>query len=265
MKYTIISAISSYEIKDIYNLVMSINDSGFIGNKIMFLYSGINDGTKQFLSNNGWVNIEMTLTEGTLIHNQRFIDVANELDNIETDVVIFLDGGDVIFQKNPTEWLDKNMLGDILVTSESLKFKDDDWATEIGLKFPDYWEQTKNSEICNVGVVIGKKDYIKDLFTLIYNTVFESNRLNELVDQFIFNVLIRNKKYNTQFIKQQEGLAAHLAVNFKYLEPYYFTEKMGKILDNGNVINDSGNLFYIVHQYKRNKTLNKLIDEKYDV
>jgi len=265
MKYTIISAIGYYEIKDINNFIISINNSGFNGNKIMFLYDGVNSETKQFLFNNGWVTIESSLIEGTILNNQRFIDVANNLDNIDADVILFLDARDIIFQKNPVEWLDKNMVGNILVTSESLKFKDDDWATEIGSYFPNKWELIKNSEIYNAGVIVGKKDHIKNLFSLIYNTVAESDKLHEPADQFIFNTLLRNENYKTQFIKQQDGFAIHMAIKFKYSEPYHFTEKMGKMLDNGNVVNDIGDMFFIVHQYDRNKILKNLIDNNYRV
>ena len=60
MEYTIISAIGYYELKDIFNFVISINKSGFIGNKIMFVYDGIDGETKKFLLDNGWfITIEM--------------------------------------------------------------------------------------------------------------------------------------------------------------------------------------------------------------
>lgn len=258
-KYTIISAIYQYKKADIYNFIVSINKSGFNGQKIMFIYDGIDNDTESFLFNNGWQIINCKIIEGTILHNQRFIDISNNLDNIDTDVIIFMDARDIIFQKNPIEWLDKHMVGNILATSESLKFKDDDWSTEIGLYFPNEWDWIQNSEIYNCGIIIGKKIYIKDLFNCIYNAAVDTNKLHTPVDQIMFNILIRNKKYKTQFIKQQDGFAIHLAIKYKYPEPYYFTEVLGKVLDNGNVVNDNGDMFYIVHQYDRNETLRNLI------
>ena len=265
MKYTIISAIGYYELKDIFNFVKSINKSGFIGNKIMFVYDGIDNETKKFLLDNGWFIVECSIIQDVSLHNQRFIDIANSLDKFNVDIVIFLDARDIIFQQNPTEWLDNHMTGDILATSESLKFKHDDWSTEIGSFFPNEWDWVKECEIYNCGVIIGKKNQIKEIFTLIFNSAVQIKKLDYPIDQIMFNILIHNKKYNTQFIKQQNGLAVHLAINFKYNEPYYFTENLGKVLENGDVVNDENKKFFIVHQYERDSNLKKLIDNRYEV
>jgi hypothetical protein len=260
MKYTIISAIAYYEIKDIYNFVISINNSGFNGNKIMFAYNGVNDETKKFLIDNGWLVIGCVIIEDVILHNQRFIDIANNLDKFNVDIIIFLDAKDIIFQQNPEDWLDNNMIGDIVATTESLKFKDDDWSREIGSYFPNEWDWIKESEIYNCGVIIGKKNQIKDLFNTIYNSAVKSNKLHTPVDQIMFNILIHDKKYNTQFIKQQDGFTIHMAIKFKYPKSYHFTESLGKVLDNGKVTNDNGDNFFIIHQYDRNRTLKNLIE-----
>ena len=151
------------------------------------------------------------------------------------------------------------MIGDIIATSESLKFKNDDWSREIGSYFPNEWDWIKESEIYNCGVIIGKKNQIKEIFTLIFNSAIQIKKLNTPVDQIMFNILIHNKRYNTQFVKQQERLAIHMAIKYKYPESYDFTEILGKVLDNGNVVNDNGDSFFIIHQYDRNEMLKNLI------
>lgn len=261
MKYTIIGAINGYQLHDIIPFVTSIKESGFEGKKIMIVYENIPE-IDQFLIDYGWEIHKKIFYKSTVIYNQRLIDAHNILRNIDTEIVLFLDVFDVLFNKNPIPWIEENLKGNILATSESLKFKDDDWSVYIGSFFPEEWGWIKEKEIYNCGVIIGNKKIIMDLLYSMFYMGLKVNNGNYPFDQITFNILIHDPKYKTQFLKQQEGFVCHLTLKDKYKEPYFFTENLPKIKEN-KVFNDDGKEYHILHQYKRfcelKKTPKKLL------
>jgi hypothetical protein len=262
MKYTIIGSINGYELEDIVPFILSIHESGFDGQKIMIVYED-KPSINAFLSEYGWEIIHKTFYKSTVIFNQRLIDAHNILCNIKTDIVIFLDVFDIIFNKNPTTWIEQNFNGDILATSESLKFKDDDWSTYIGTFFPEKWDWLKEKEIYNCGVIIGKRKPLIDLLYTMFYMGIKIDKNNYPFDQITFNIEIHNPKYNTQFLKQQEGFVCHLTLKNKYKEPYYFTEDLPKIID-FKVYNKNDEEFFIYHQYNKFNDLKNNITSRYN-
>jgi len=249
MKYTIIGSISGYVINDIKPFVLSIHNSGYDGQKIMIFYDK-DPEIDSFLRDFGWNIYYKTINKPSVIYNQRLVDSFEVLKNQDTDIVIFLDVFDIVFNKNPVEWISKNFYGDLIATSESLNFKNDDWSTFIGSFFPDEWEWLKDKEIYNCGVIIGKKNIVMDLLNTMYNMGVSINKENYPFDQITFNIEIHKTKYNTQFVNQQQGFVCHLTLKDKYSEPYYFTEKL-PIIRNSKVFNNDNEEFYIIHQYKK--------------
>lgn len=260
MRYTIIGSINGYQITDIAPFVLSIQESGFCGDKIMIVYED-NLEINKFLSEYGWKVIKKNFYKFTVIYNQRLIDAHNILRNVDTDIVIFLDVFDIVFNRNPIEWIEKNFKGDILATSESLKFQHDDWSQYIGSFFPDEWHWLKDKEIYNCGVIIGKRNSIIDLLYTMFYMGIEIEKNNYPFDQITFNLEIHKPKYNTQFLNQQEGFVCHLTLKDKYKEPYYFTEELPKII-NSKVYNKNNEEYFILHQYKKFNELKKVSKKK---
>ena len=85
--------------------------------------------------------------------------------------IITTDVKDVIFQTNPSIWLDEN-LGDkeINVACESIAYKDEEWGTNNLMKSfgPLVHEECVNNPIYNAGTISGKLDTMVDLFLNIY-------------------------------------------------------------------------------------------------
>lgn len=262
MKYTIIGCITKYGVEQIRPFVESIEQSGFTGDKLMLVYE-ITQDTIDYLKNKGWLLIQSEPQQHIIL--QRFRDMYQVLHQYETDVVIWVDVKDIIFQKDPTEWLNKWMRRDILAFSESLKFGDEAWARlNAGTSFPMEWEWLQNKEIHCAGTIVGKRDAIRDLFIDIYRWSLTTSNPEQLADQAAYNILIHLHQFKDkiQFVKQQEGFAAQLHLKLKKGDTLPYTEILPNI-DGIEVKNEKGELYTLVHQYDRNEELKKLIENKY--
>jgi hypothetical protein len=262
VKYTIIGCITKYGVEQIRPFVESIEQSGFTGDKLMLVYE-ITQDTIDYLKNKGWLLIQSEPQQHIIL--QRFRDMYQVLHQYETDVVIWVDVKDIIFQKDPTEWLNKWMRRDILAFSESLKFGDEAWARlNAGTSFPMEWEWLQNEEIHCAGTIVGKRDAIRDLFINIYRWSLTTSNPEQLADQAAYNILIHLHQFKdkVQFVKQQEGFAAQLHLKLKKGDTLPYTEILPNI--NGiEVKNEKGELYTLVHQYDRNEELKQLIENKY--
>jgi hypothetical protein len=262
MKYTIIGCITKYGVEQIRPFVESIERSGFSGDKLMLVYE-ITQDTIEYLNSKGWALIQSEPQQHIIL--QRFRDMYQVLHQYETDVVIWVDVKDIVFQKDPTEWLNANMNKDILAFSESLRFGDEEWARlNAGTSFPMEWEWLQTKEIHCAGTIVGKKEAIRDLFIDIYRWSLTTSNPQQLADQAAYNILIHLHQFKdiVQFVKQQEGFAAQLHLKLKKGSNLPYTEEFVTI-DGDEVKNSKGELFTLVHQYDRNEELKKLIENKY--
>ena len=262
MKYTIVGCITKYGVEQIRPFVESIDQSGFKGDKLMLVYE-ITQDTIDYLKKKGWLLIQSEPQQHIIL--QRFRDMYQVLHQYETDIIIWVDVKDIIFQKDPTEWLNKWMRRDILAFSESLKFGDEAWARlNAGTSFPMECEWLQNEEIHCAGTIVGKRDAIRDLFINIYRWSLTTSNPEQLADQAAYNILIHLHQFKdkVQFVKQQEGFAAQLHLKLKKGDTLPYTEILPNI--NGiEVKNQKGELYTLVHQYDRNEELKQLIENKY--
>jgi len=250
MKYTIVGCITQYQLNDIRPYVESIKKSGFGGDKVMLVYD-VSAEVINYLKENGWILFQSELQEHIIL--QRFRDMYVILNQYETDVIIWTDVKDVIFQKDPTEWLSKYMEGDILAFSECVKLKDDQWAcVNSGTSFPIEWEWLQHKTSYCAGTVVGKKNAIRDLFIEIYRWSKTTANPEQLSDQAAYNVLINLEhfKKSVQFVSQEEGFATQLGTVWIKQNEIPLLEPTPTYND-GKFYNQKGEEFTIVHQYDR--------------
>jgi hypothetical protein len=264
MNYTILGCITKYSPNDIRPYIESINQSGFKGKKVMLVYD-IPKETIEYLKQNGWELYGGVLKEHVII--QRFVDVYKLLENFGDDVIIWTDVKDIIFQKDPSVWLDTYKHKEILACSESIVFKDEDWAVvNAGTSFPIEWEWLQNKQSYCAGCIIGNAYALKDLFIEIYHWTKTTANPGQLSDQAAYNVLINlnHFKENVQFVKQEEGLATQLGtvLNQKYRNTPKLTEP-SPLFVNNQVVNQEKEPFCIVHQYDRYQDIKNVFIEKY--
>jgi hypothetical protein len=263
----IFGCITKYSPKDIRPYVESIEKSGFKGKKMMLVYD-VPQETIDYLKSFGWDLFGSELQQHIII--QRFRDAYVVLDQFKDETIIWTDVKDVIFQKDPTFWIEKNMKKEILSLSESITFKDDDWATRnAGTSFPMEWEWLKEKTSYCAGTIIGKGNAIRDLFLEIYHWSLQTSNPGQLGDQAAYNILINlnHFKENVQFVNQEEGLATQLGTVLIKKEQFgdKLLEPTPIITEDFVITNQHGEVFPIVHQYDRHPQLKQKLEEKYQV
>ena len=149
---TILGCITKYKASDIRPYVESIEQTGFKGRKVMLVYD-VPQETIDYLKSKGWDLFGGELQQHIIL--QRFRDLYKILGSEIKGTVIWTDVKDVIFQKDPTDWIDLNMEEDILSFSECIKFKNDPWAcVNAGTSFPMEWEWLQNETSYCAGTIV---------------------------------------------------------------------------------------------------------------
>ena len=102
----ILGCITKYKPEDIKPYVESIEQSGFKGRKVMMVYD-IPQETIDYLKSKEWELYQNELQQHIIL--QRFRDIYKLLEQFPKDeTIIWTDVKDVIFQTDPTKWIEKN-------------------------------------------------------------------------------------------------------------------------------------------------------------
>lgn len=258
----IFGCITKYSPDDIRPYVESIQQSGFSGEKVMLVYD-VPQETISYLKSKGWNLYGADLQQHIIL--QRFVDAYKILESYLDETVIWTDVKDVIFQKDPTQWIEQNMKKEILAFSECVKFKDDSWAVvNAGTSFPMEWEWLQDKVSYCAGTIVGKGYALKDLFIEIYRWSLTTANHGQLADQAAYNVLINlnHFKENVQFVNQEEGFVTQLGTVFMKRNELPILEPTPMYNDT-KFYNQNGDKFVIVHQYDRNEQIKQEIYQKY--
>jgi hypothetical protein len=263
MKDLIIGCISNYSPEHIAPWVNSIGKSGFNGDKIMISF-GVPQDTIKFLNEKGF-EVYSFEPNGRHIVIERFYALWALLNSIDKyRYVITTDVKDVIFQLNPSVWLENN-LGDkkILVSSECLSYINEDWGNNnLKTSYPQFYEDFKNNTIYNAGTIAGDFNYMKDFFIHIFNLSLIGN--DSQPDQAALNILIHQHPFKdiVKFANQEDGWCCQLGTT---LDPKVKSKYSPLLLEpipnykDGEVFNSKDELFYLVHQYDRVPELKEII------
>jgi hypothetical protein len=207
-----------------------------------------------------------------MVHVERFYHIYQHLKNKDYRYVITTDVKDVIFQKNPSEWLEINLPEgheDLIFSSESIKYKDESWGDQnlretFGTQI---YEDFKDNTIYNVGVLAGRGYAMKDLMMNIFASCL--GRPIKICDQSTFNFLISQHPYlkTSKYAQSEDGWACQLGTTAdpSKLEQFkpFLLEPLPK-LKGDRVVTSTGIEYTIVHQYDRVPEWRKVIEEKYD-
>lgn len=221
-------------------------------------------------------------------HVERFIFIWDYLrKNKDTyRFVTVTDTRDVIFQKDPTEYLEKNLMcgaATIVCASEGLSYKDEPWGSKNLLDTfgPLVYDELKDNEIYNVGTIAGFYDGVKDLLLQIF---FQSvNRPIPIVDQAVFNFIISLAIYELDVVKtsNESGWAVQLGTTLEavkagagdigqiirqdpskldeYIKVYKDTQPIVK----DDLVTNDYTPFTIVHQWDRVPAIKEIVERKY--
>ena len=262
---TILGCITKYSPDDIRPYVESIDRCGFDGRKVMLVYE-VPQETIDYLKSKGWDLYGGELQQHIIL--QRFRDLYKLLGSEIKGTVIWTDVKDIIFQKDPSEWIEANMDGEILSFSESITFKDDPWAcVNSGTSFPMEWEWLQNKTSYCAGTIVGNAEYLRDLFIDIYRWSMTTANKEQLADQAAYNILINLKQFKNivQKVEQEEGFVTQLGTVLVNKEKFknVLLEPTPNVDENYIVTNQKGEVFPLVHQYDRIPQFKEFIEKKY--
>jgi hypothetical protein len=278
MRDLIVGCATNYDWSKLKYWVNSINRSGFEGDKVLILMNCDKDTVKK-ISDSGFSIIAFNQdTEGNLkyessmmVHVERFFHIYQLLKDNLYRYVITTDVKDVVFQQNPSVWLENNFTDsdDLIFSSESMKYKDEPWGNQNLMETfgPQIYEDFKKNTIFNVGVLAGRGYAMKDLMMNIFASCM--HRPIKICDQSTFNFLISQHPYlkTSKYTKSEDGWACQLGTTadpskIEQFRPFLL-EPSPKMVDD-KVVTSTGIEYTIVHQYDRVPEWKKIIEAKYD-
>ena len=285
MKDLLIGATDNYSWNTLAPWARSIRESGFEGDIALLLYR-TND--KPLLvqkckelkidifecstDSNVKPIIHMKRDRDTQVHQMRFFHAWQLLESYKNNpyrFVIMTDTKDVIFQRNPSGYINSYFEDKpfIIAPSEGIKYKDEYWGKENLLAGygPYVYKALENSIIRNVGTIGGSHRAFSDLCLLIY-TMGENRYIPN--DQSSFNVIVNMELCSYAHVVDgwmRWGWACQCGTTLDPTKNYSsFIEKQEiPIIKNGRVISSLGDEFYLIHQYDRVPELDKLIKARY--
>lgn len=238
-KDVIIGVVDNYDWDKIKYWANSIKQSGFDGHKVIIAYNMKPDTVKK-LTDEGFMtvgcnpydpekgftyNVNGNIMVDRFFHIHNFLNMLGDPDDV--DHVIVTDVRDVVFQYNPTTWLQTFLLHgyELLVGSENLLYKDEPWnVNNMKVAFGDYFfDVVKNRDIYCAGVIAGRLDAIKDLFL---NLWLVCKGLNPHVpggggpDQAALNILLTNGVYSymTRFTNPVDAWVCHAGTTWPAIQ-----------------------------------------------
>lgn len=278
MKTAILAAAKGYNIEQITPWIASLIKTGYSGKIGVILYDK-NEDLANFLAKFGVHVFTAELSGLTNIATQRFKDYADMMQTPifeDIDWFIHTDIRDVIFQKDPSEFV-KNQTKGIIATGEGVTYKHEDWNGE-GLQWnygDEVYRSMANLETMCSGIIAGRKSELIHLFHTIYELAFYTPNPEGFADQHYYNLAIR-KIYqdSTEFVPADTAWVANLGTliaipmnspawssssrtathSFERMRIGSYTDNMLVELPkmiNGQVCTPAGEPYYIVHQYDR--------------
>ena len=220
----------------------------------------------------------------TVSHEMRYFHAwqfLEEQDDIE--YVVLTDTRDVIFQKEPIEFIHWSSIGlwtrdnlehkYILAPQEGILYKDEPWnADNLYRAYGGYvWEIMKDKPTYNCGTVAGRMPYFKNLMLEMWSMT--TGKLAYPADQCSFGVLVE-MTHSADILKfpHDDGWCCQCGVTadptkIDAFRPHLITKE--PMMDgDGYVCTSKGEKFCLVHQYERNPAWLGIINRRlngYDI
>jgi hypothetical protein len=283
MKDVVIGCITNYTFENIKLFVNSIDRSGFNGHKVMIVYN-VPFSTVYELKKRGWnvigfnrdeINQRYTYRDNFIVTVDRHLHYYLALNQLAEETpeglryVLALDPKDVVFQYNPSEWLEKN-LGDYKINAgrESVKYKDEVWGRGNMIEsFGEVvYDRCKENITVNAGTISGDWKTMSELFLNVY--LMCQGSPSATPDQAAVNVALSFSPYKelTRFTNSEEGWAAQCGTTVDQRMVSQYGDNLlepSPIMDGDIVKTSTGIPFAMVHQYDRIPEWNKIITKKY--
>jgi hypothetical protein len=245
----------------------SLDASGFDGLKIVVGKNFTRDTVDRIISKKNFIVNSYEDENNTSVYVNRFYQYWNILNNFCPDNIRFViatDITDVLFQKNPSIWLEKNLnmyqKNVIVASTEGVRYQHEPWNNHnmYSAFGADIHSKHKDNVVYNAGVMAGYFEYMRDLFLNVY---LISKGAPAYVDggggpdQAAYNIVINSAPYKSmvKFSPFSDAWAAQLGVSGPSQREKYGDNilELAFTMKDDMICNGAGEPFTIVHQYNR--------------
>lgn len=281
----VIAAVTGYNFTQLAPWVNSLEQSGYTGLKAVVAYN-LNGQTVKELVARGFIVFgenqdpitqditykkqNFSVVVDRFLHYYYFINVLREQTPLR--YVIATDAKDVIFQRNPSTYLDALVdHPSLILSSEGIKYKDEPWGRNNLLQAygPLFYERHKEHGIVNCGVLAGDVSSFLALSKTVY--LMSSATVQQVPggggpDQAALNLYLANPMLTALFTTHRNTWAAQLGTMMDptKIDAYrpFLTEPEPQF--NGKeVVNMNGEPFTIVHQWDRVPSMKAVVERMY--
>ncbi len=263
----LIACSSGYDQSTLRFWVNSARASGFAGRIAVIVLNGSRETTRWLTAQGVEVAAadldpatgNPRLVSAVPVHVERFFYIWRFLDSVKGKYgrVITTDIRDVVFQTNPSTWLDTGLAQhDLCVSGEGIRFRDESWNDgNLGGAFPGVLHtMLRDREVYNVGAIAGTAEAVTA--ACLVNYLCSVSRPIPIADQAAFNVLLHNDLLPGRIrrLRADEDFACHAGVNADPAKLDRFLPSLMTPLprfEDGRVLTATGVPYCIVHQYDR--------------
>jgi hypothetical protein len=266
----VVGAIAYYCWEKIEPWVVSLERCGYTGKKVVITHCLAPEVIERLVEHGFY--IKSVAHHSRMINVDRFLFLWQLLHEIEARYVISTDTKDLVFQTNPSSWLENNLSPHRLVVgSECIAYKDEPWNLQNMRS--SYGEDVRNwmkdKTVYNSGNIAGEANAIRDLCLNIYLMGYH-NIIPFTTDQSALNVLINLSPWKefTRLTSMVDGWVCHVAnvadpAKLTTVRPF-LQEPEPVMAANGLVYPVGSNTpFCILHQYDRNPDWRPAIASRY--
>ncbi len=250
--------------------VVSLERSGYAGKKAVITYNAADDVVERLIAREFHIK--------RIAHHSRHLNVDRccflwqLLQEVKARYVIATETRDLVFQTNPSLWLEKHLAPfRVMVGSEGVAYKDaPESNSDMGAFFgPEVRAWMRDKTVYASESIAGEISAVRDLSLNIYLMGYH-NIAPFPTDQAALNVLINLFPWNeiTRLSSMADGWACYAAnvadpIKLKMIRP--FLKESEPVLGTDGFVYpaDSTTPFCIVGQYKRNPAWQSAIMSRY--
>lgn len=245
---------------------------GFRGRKILLVWN-LTTGVRQKLIEYGFELIDVPPANLSVEFCHNFFEYRDKLAYEflrdrwqEFRYVFWMDIRDLVFQTDPSSWMEKHLSGyEIVVASECIRIKDetcnDNWVKAIF--DADTYKRLREFEVLNGGTFAGTAEAMRDVFGRVYEI---ARGTTQIAEQAALNFVLREPEFRniTTVPRMEEGFAV-VGYGFGNQLEWVWTDNQPELRDGILYPKGKSEPFAIVHQYDRHKDWKSDIAARYRV
>jgi hypothetical protein len=266
----LLGVFANYSFEWLEAYMTSIVRCGFRGRKIFMVWN-IEQDVRAKLTEYGFELIDVPPANMSVQFCHNFFEYRDKLAYEflrdrwqEFRFVFWMDIRDLIFQTDPSIWMEENLAPHkIVIASECIRIKDetcnDNWAKAVF--DTGTYTRLREFEVLNGGTFAGTADAMRDVFERVYKI---AGGTSEIAEQAAINFVLRGPEFAdiTHIPRMSEGFAV-VGYGFGNQLQHVWTDECPEMRHGILYPKGKTEPFSIVHQYDRHREWKWPIIEKY--